>query len=390
VLLKEQSGVALYLTKIQDYAGQVHYALKARNSNDFDVYVSCSDVMFDHRVWCPDGSYGGFTVKANSTGTSKYGFRFGRAAELGMMKDHSSIQFSLYVITARGDKTLLRDQAVSVQLTPQTAISIPGGNLYEFTSVTRGVLAKQQLLFVKDGLKAVLLGFGGSGGDGNLVGAIRYENTSPETKYIHVQGMVMDGIFVECGSIYEIPAGMTVYGTVEVSQSDLELFMIQSPRSVALYVQFMDYFALEGGGGFSELIAYPLVLEQKGSGCSFTEGQTLLLAERGVRIALHHTQTIYDTVYWHCTVINNSGESINLSIVDVTVNGKKVNMDSIMSGASYRDGMCMDGQKTIFTVWSDADASNGLEVTFRLRADDLIAERFLWESTKTIVLNYNS
>lgn len=268
VFLTEQEGVRLYLTTAVEYTGYTRYALKAENSNGFDVRITTNGVAFDSTVWCEDGFCSSFSVPAGGTAASDPGFYCGEAADLGMVDDHSSFQFFLKCITADGRTTLINNRLISVNFSAQTVVTpqhgIIGQGYYRYDTPARGILAGEQLLCEKDGLKITLLGFGGKGGN-SLYGGIRFENTGTESRYVKLEGANMDGIFVECGTgPVHVPGGMVVYQAFSLDEDMLEEFRLDSVSSMAFLVRFMEFYTLEGGGGFSELEWHPVTLTERG------------------------------------------------------------------------------------------------------------------------------
>ena len=391
-LLREE-GITLYLTTVETYDG-TKYTLMAKNGNDFDVAVKSYELAYNDKVYCADGYGGTFSVPAGETVVYEYGFSFGDAADFEMMGDLESLQFNVTVDTYTGERTVIYDQWFSVKLsddnihTPPVSFFVEGYGQYD--TPTRDVLAEKQVICRDGDLTLTLMGLGGNGEEGDkLVGLFCLENSGDEARVLCLQGLSFDGVYfgLDQGPV-TVPAKGTVYEGVFLDEDELDLFMIDSPKEIKLQVKFMEYSTLEGGGGFSEMKWYGVKLSNKGSGVSFTEGAKIIYEGNGVKIALYETvvpQGYYSTYYWHCTVVNENENGINISAENFIVNGKKI--DAMLSGVSAKDGSCDANQKTVFTVYCDGSYGDEVEVTFDLYFYDMEAEKVLWESENQITLS---
>lgn len=398
VKLFDKENVVAYLTTIEDTEG-TRYALKVKNNNDFDIAVLGGELGYNDKVYCPDGTYAYFSVPAGKTVTDDGGFSFGDAEDLKLAGDLSSLQFGIEVQTLKGDKTIIYDQYISVELSSETTfippVSFLSDGYYDYNMPTRGALATQQVVFDRNGLKGTLIGFGGNGTEnGNLVAAFCFENNSDELRHFAIEGFVIDGIYVEeqTGPITVLPHTV-IYKALILTDTDMERFSITSPSSLMLQLKFMKFATLEGGGGFAEAAWYPVTLAQRGSGSNLAEGSTVLYNEKGVRITLNKTvkpdKDSYALQYeWYCTVVNTSGSDIKISADNVTVNGEKVDLNSFNSNVLISYGTCGNGQKTVFRICCDVKKANDtVELAFNPVFFDIVAEKELWRGTQSIKLN---
>lgn len=391
VKLLKKEGVTVYLTSVEKY-GKSAYALKVKNDNKYDIAFLGHELMFNGKVYCPDGSFGYFIVPAGKTVVDEYGISFGDAADLKITDNMSSLQLLFSVVTARGNKTIIYEQECNVAISRETAI-IPSGSFFDdsygvYSVATRGILATEQLIFEKDGLKVYLMGFGGNGKvDSHLVAALRFENTASVTRHFSIDGMVMDDIYVDTGTgPISILPGTTSYKNIILSEDKLNEHMISSPATLSLNVTHMQYATLKGGGGFSNSVFYDIQLKQRGSGSNFKEGNTVLYKENDVCISLIKCVEEYGKVYWYCTVVNESDKGIAIDASNVLLNGKKVNTDELLGDFFTDNGCCGPGQKTIFEICCKSDKTIKLE--FQPIFYDLSQEKILWKGNTKLQLKY--
>lgn len=392
VKLFSENNVTVSLVAKEDYAGK-GYGLKVENNNDFKIIVDAYEYIgYNGNVFCDEGYGSGVYVDANSTATSEYCFSYGVPQDYNLMTDLESIELVINAERYEGGKTIIYKQPVSVKLSDKTTI-IPPPSMWEYDSFdypVKSLQAKEQTLFSEEGVKATLLGVGGDEYGGALKGVIKLENTTDKTKYITIEGLIFDNIYIEnsAGTI-TVPAGCIVYDQIYLSEDDMDEYMITSPSSMSVQIKFSDFLTLEGGGGFGRSYIYPVSLSSKGSGCSFPQGTTVLYNDNGVKISLHELKVSDYYIDWYITVSNNSSEDIYVSAENVMVDGIPTN-DMLVAGdvtAYSSGGKCPVGTKT-FMIFNADNVGRDLEIVFDIVAFDFEKEKILWQSEKPVTITY--
>jgi len=395
VKLFEQEGITAYLTTVEKYDA-VTYALQIENNNDFDVAILGHKLFYNENVDCSDGFFGYFAVPAGETVTDT-GFDFGDAQELGMLTELESIQFTLSVVTLKGDRTLIYQKPVNLTLSDYAASlrqdppedSFFASDFYEIKAPAYGLSAKNQVLYTHDGVCATLLGMGGPGNDDRLILNFSFENTSTVTKNFAILGLSFDDVFVNqsTGPITVLP-GTKIYRTYVLLAEDLALYQLTSASSVDVWVSHMQFATLLGGGGFSETCKYSVALETRGEKAQFKQGDTLLYEDSSVQIFLEKAgERKYGGYEWVCTMVNKGDTGLLLGSADITLNGKLCPTDSVGSPVlSAHDEKCPAGQVTAFTVSYVGDETGDLQLTFIPQFCDFAGEQLLYEGTR-ITLN---
>ena len=394
VELFSKEGITACLTTVEKY-GKTKFALMIENNNDFDVAVLGHEIMFNNWVYCPDGSFGYFSVPAGQSAVDD-GFAFGDAADLGALKDLQSIQFSFSVVTGTGDRTLINEKVVSVEMAEEiAAMGRESGDLlfnktyYSTDAAAFGMQAETQTVFSRDGLQMILMGMGGNGDDSRLVLNFRIENTSAVNQTFRIDGLALDGVFINqaTGPITLAP-NTCIYRNYVLLNSDLEMHGITSASSAKLWVAHMEFATLMGGGGFSESVAYEVTLTKRGQKAHGLQNGSLLYQDEQVMIYLHSAQERpYGGYEWILSMVNKGQENLLLSAGKVTVNGVQVDMDSIAAPvlAPYTE-RCPGGQMTVFDVSYLEDAAGTLRLTIQPQFYDFNGEQLLYSGTE-IVLN---
>jgi hypothetical protein len=379
-LIMEYEGLRIYLTTIENY-GETKYALKVDNTNDYAVSVSAYDGSFDN-IYC--GASCSVDVPAGETAVSQYGFNYGDPAYLGIMDNHRNIWFMLEAETAKGDRTILQNQLITVYLTDQTAIDSPGDSdftyVVEYTQPIRDALANEQIIYHQDGMKVTLLGIGTDEFGSNLYGAVRYENTSQEDYYIGVDALLLDGVYVNSNyGVRFVPAGLTVYEMIAVYGTTLDDHRINSVATIDMVLIFDDYVSMFEN--HRSLKTYPIKLSQKGSGSMLSEGEKLVYEGQGIRLTLHQSEGgSYDE--WQCVLVNSGTDHIQLSLTDITANGAEL---SYWDYTEYY-GACSAESRAMFKFCVTDDDNTIREVSFRLQAKDILTYEILWVSDEVITL----
>lgn len=392
VELFEEQGIKLELTTV-DYYGTEKYSLRATNSNDFPVVVTDGELWYNENVFC-DTFYMGLELQPGETKTYKYGLNFGDAESLGFLTAETpadSIQLSINALTLKEDKTIINNKWVSVSISEATSFFPAttdeddfsfGKTFYHLPS--NDILAHEQLLFDKDGLRVTLEGLGGNGQEDSLmVAALKIENTSSSKKVFGIRGFIFDDIFIEkeTGSI-SVPAGSVMYYQVALLDENLQEHSIVSPSSVTICVEFSEFATISGGGGFSEWAEYPVTLSEKGSGCSLEMGSKLVYDENSIKI--YQKEIIYaegdydsyDKIIF--TVENNSGYDINITPENYYLNSEKINSDTLF-GAAYSIGTpCPDGTTSVFDINTAKDYSDSITLKVDIFIMDIAEEKILF------------
>ena len=396
VKLFEEAGLAAYLTTVEKN-DSTSFALQVENKNSFDVSVLGSNLMFNDYYDCYDGTFGYFSVPAGGTVTDD-GFDFGSAQSLAMLKNLRSIQFSFQAVTFSGNRTLIYNKWVSVKLSDQIAAlrkdppkdSFFSSDYYEIKGPAYGLMAKEQVVFNRDGLRCKLLGLGGGDDADSIILNLMFENTSDEVKYFRLNGIILDNVFLNAatGPITVYP-GTAMYKVNVFQKRELNYNQIKSASAVALSVSHMEFATLMGGGGFSETVKYPISLTKKGANVGFQQGKTLLYQNEEVQIYLKEQLDEYGDPVWLLTMTNKGKRDLLVNTAVVTINGKKYSTDTFnIPVLTPNDVKCPAGLVTSMTVKYVGEETGALTVSFAPQFYDIGGEQLLWEGTG-ITLNKN-
>jgi len=254
-----------------------------------------------------------------------------------------------------------------------------------YTEEAFGVRAEGQLLAEEDGLRIYLEGIGGNGITSALKGAIKYENTTDSVKYISADGIVLDGIYVPLvGGVNEVLPGCIVYDDIVISDMDFELYGITSVSEIQLQFEISLFNTLDGGGGFADVLWYPVRLECRGDAATFEESDDVVFDENGVRIAYMHCDYDKTSVKWYFSVVNESDSGVTVSINDFAING--VPCVSYFDSGFMNNGNLGAGQKTISEILYVGKLKKGDTVSFTIYIYDFTEEQLLFAGTETIEL----
>lgn len=397
VKLLDEENIELYLTTVESYDGK-GYTIEAKNDNDYDIFISGENLVYNDKYYCDNGSLSFYRVPANSTEAYEYRFDFGSAEELKIVKEINSLEFSLSVYTYKNDRTIINDQFFYVTI-PDSQEIIPGADdmwgdydYYQRDKVTRGIFAENQTLFEKNGVKATLVRLGGDGEEnGKLVGHIRLENTSDSVRYVQFDNLILDSVCMDINmSTVILPSKAVVDRAFVIDEEELDLYMITSVKTAAVRLRFMDKYTLDGGGGSSEPYKYDIKLKEKGSGSEFVEGTEVLYEENGVRISLIRTEVPEDYnsyYYWYLSIVNNSGKDLYYSFdsEDATINGK-VQSNFDFSGLGISNYRCGNKEKAVITMFCDESKGDEIEAEFTFDFYDFKNEKLLWSGSTPITL----
>lgn len=277
--LFDQENVTVSLVKTEKY-GNPLYTLAVDNRNDFAVTVSADEIYVNHNLYCHDASGPLMTVPANTAATDEYGFSFGALDDLHLSADLESIQFAVTIQESVKATTLVKDQVVYLTLSEETTLPPYDAFLSEYSAFdqeVRGALAAEQSLRAHDSIAITLLGLGGNGLDTGLRGAVCLENNGDRDQVLELCGISFGNTYLPLNSNrLTLPCGAVAYETISVDEEDLDRAAVTSVGKVTLYVRFLEFDTLEGGGGFVQLKACPVSLSPSGSAPSFEEGATLL------------------------------------------------------------------------------------------------------------------
>lgn len=397
VKLFSQEGITAYLTTVKSYT-TVRYALQVENNNDFDVGIMTSNEMFNGIVDFTDGFGEYLLIPAGETATGT-GFNFGDAENVGALDEMESIQFSFTAITAFGDRTLVFYKPVWVNLSKYAAGlrqdppegSVIGPENYKIDSAAYGLMAKEQVVFERDGLRGILLGMGGHGSDDDrLIIKMGFENISSEEKTFQIYGWSFDGVFVNSPTENITVAPNTrIYRLIVLYDDELTLNQISTASSVSVWVAHKQFAPILGGGGFAQIREYSIKLDVRGKKVNFQHGSTLLYQDASVQIFLKKAeQDRYDYYTWTCTMVNRGDRDLHLSTYYVVLNGKIYTTDSMMLDALVPyDVKCPAGKATSFEVKYIGDETGSLEMSFKPQFYNMSQEELLYEGSKPIVLS---
>ena len=312
VTLFERDGVSVSLASVTDYNGR-GFALSATNDTDRSVYVSVSDVILNGTVYT--AAYDAVEVAPGETVTGEYAMSFGIVEQLTDLSAVTDLTLSVSVNDNATWQTLVKDQPVSVTLgeavrpAPDTTWNTPP----DMTIPVRGVRADEQVLYDQNGVKITLMGLCGSSKDDNYCSMdayFRFDNTADSAAYLSVAGLVADTMYcpISAAGTVTLPARSTVYKKYSLSRSDLTEMGIDSVRDVKVAVDFLQFAAIEGAGGFRETKLLPVKPAATGAPVTVQKGNTVLYDKDGLTVTLRDT----DENNWYLVVTNRSDRGVTL------------------------------------------------------------------------------
>jgi len=313
VTLFERDGVTVSLSAQSDYSGS-GFALTADNKTDAAVTVTADNVILSGSVYA-DAYCPSVEVAPGETATASGIFSFGSAADLIDMSAVTDITFSVSVHNTATWQTLLHKQPVCVTLGKEVRpVPDPTWNAPpDMTIPVRGVRADEQVLYDHNGVKITLLGLCGSSERAeycSLNAYVRFDNTSDNDAFLSVSGLIADGLYCPfplSGTI-SLPPRSTRYNAFSLSSNELERLQIDSIKDLTLAVDFLQFGAIEGAGGFRETQFLPIKTAVSGTPVTIAHGSTVLYDRDGLRITLRDA----DEDKWYLTVTNSSARGITL------------------------------------------------------------------------------
>ncbi len=405
VKLLNMNNVELYLTTIDVY-GNKQYAISAKNKNDFDVMIELSDLGYNGNHYCDSlNSY--LKVEANSSATDDYALSFGDDVELCLIKDLESLRFNITIRevevidkketslnleqeTYKYKNLLVCYQPVNVKLSDATS-HIPKsvwGDATNKYNVTRGIKANQQVLCEENGVRISLVKLGGDQGNVNI--HLMFENNTNEYRYLCVDDFIFDSIAIDCGlsgTEVTIPPKGIVNKEIILIESDFEDYPncdMSSIKNVALRMRYTDGGYFEGAGGRGAPMLLKVKLSKQGKGCKFTEGDTVIYEEKGVRISVFKDEESDDS--WKASVVNNSGKDIYIKMDNISIGSVEYDSNDPFLYIDCYPEQVGDKEKAVVEFYVPQTYGDAEDMLFDLVFYDYNYECKLWSSSKQISL----
>ncbi len=381
------SNVKFSVELTETYSGK-KFNLVCENKNDFAIYFYTEDAVVNGNIYCHDFSTGYVdNVAPGQKFVYEYGMSFGIIQEQEILKQLKQLEFSLTVLTADTNITLVKDQPIELKIKHSPDVTY-GGSFFknEYDKPCLGMLAKEQVVYQQDGVKMTLLGLGGSGGNSNyLNGIVKVEHSGNDIKHFRFDNIFIDDVMLQisCANISAVP-GLVSYYSLTVSSYDIEDLGLTSGSTVQLLLRKMKYVSLEGGGGFAEFQRCNVKLAQKGKKAVVSEGTKVIFNENGVRLSLLKSErNSWGGLSWTLVAVNESNTDYVIDVCDIRINGKEMQNDGYI-GLGANDNMLCAGKRTVMEINYFEDVSNINELVSHICFKDLSSERILKVSDSEI------
>ena len=381
VLLTEENNVSLYLTKLWD-CGTLRFTLELENRNDFPVSLSAEALVANDSIYCKD-SFGDIDALPGQTAWFDYLEPLGLAEESGTLTELKKLSFYVHIRNKTNGGTLLEPRFYNVALS--SAITEEFRTGYEGApfapEVYMGARAEKQVIYRDDTLQLTLLGLGaGEGYSGSLHGILLAENLTDSYITADINGIVINGLFISCGSsLVQIAPGLTAYMEVELLEYRLAELAITDIQSVSLLVRTVqNHYVFTG---FSTPMWCDVVLAESAEAVEpFREAQQVIYEQNGIRIALNPATDVYGTTCWAATVYNGTAEGIQVCIQDIAVNGTASDQGYLAEGQAG-PGQYGYGTFKCYIPLKDVES-----FSFTLQIRDIYEQTILFDDDVTITL----
>lgn len=364
VLLTEEQGVAVYLTKTSDW-GIISYDIEMRNDNDFPVKLQISDLMFNQRFWA-GGPY--FTAGPQSWGGDTVPIQFPLASALGDLDVVNNLSMKLSLSHNTTQKTLW-EKNLEVNTSGNAALKAyyRAEDSIKITEPFKGfLLSEEQLLLEKDGVKISLIKAGAVPDYEKFSYLYRVENTTNELRNFVHNGIDINGTFHHISNSKTLLPGEIYYAV----SSENELYGIEAISRVRFN------FGIEKGKfTYTESQWYEAIPQQAAQNPStMPEGDKVLLEEQGLRISLkEQTLNSGGSKIWTLAVVNTTDQDMNLIMTDISIDGVP------FEGSYTTDVTASNGRIGAKQgIWMDIKSKEGKPVSFRLKVNNMDQNQFFF------------
>lgn len=384
VLLKEENNTRLYLTQLWD-RGNLRFTLELENNNDFPVSLSAESLVCNNSIYCKD-SFGSIDAQPGQTAWFDYLEPLGIAETSGDLESLQSLSFYVHIRNKTTGGTLCQPRFYNVTLSSQVSGQFRDG--YEGAPFAPQAIlcarAEKQVIYQDDSLRLTLLGMGAGGSySDSLYGILLAENRTDSYLTTDINGVVINGLFVSCGSSpVQIAPGLTAYIKLELGSYKLEELSFTGIERLSLLVRTVqDHYVFTG---FSTPIWCDIVLSEKAEAVEpFREAQQVIYEQNGIRIAVDAPTDVYGTTCWYATVYNGNTEGIQVCILDMQVNG------AASENGYLADGQAGPGQYGYGTFKCYVPLQDVETFTFRIQIRDIYEQQILSEEDVTVTLTPN-
>lgn len=351
VVLFQEQGITLSLCQT-DRFGEPGYTLELQNDNAYPVVLKSDGLLCNGNIFCPDGYTGTFAVQAGETVRGTTAMQFGAAEDLDRIGTLKSLSFDFRVENGENRSTVVGKTHVTVGLSQETGIDLTPFRGKIVDGPCLGGYGEEQVLYEEEALQVTLLSFGAEPLSGAPSAWLSVENRGDTPLLFRPEGLAVNDTYLHVTTPAQwVPAGCRYDCHVFLTAEDFILTGITGIREMELCFSLPRRQQLSGSGGFGRLVRCPVKLTSSSQSADFEEGQQVLFAENGIRVAWLATQTEENgqqTAY--LSVVNHSDEDIQLSIGEALLVGQKAVAGQDYSWLYVEDGQVCAGQQCVAKV----------------------------------------
>ena len=404
VLLKEDDDFALYLDKADDSGTEVLTVL-AENKSDKKLRYSVDNVICNKNIDCSDG-YGISSDIAAGERTHPYSsyfttsldsFNYGVAAEIGALKQISSISFSVSLVGYDNKKTMWNNDRIEVDFKKGSEYTVSNTGWFSEPLLEDdledpfGAVVKPQVIVDEPTLKVELLCFGKQ--STRLTGALRFTNLSEDKYYVLTSdGFAIDDIYISCpAGIVELAPGMIAYRDFSCNETTLDQFNVTGLQELTISLRSaINRNILWQGYGSTEWI--DLKLDKKSDSPSqLNDGIETLMDNSCTTVdLLRYELDKYGKKIWYMSLESKNEEGVEVRLVDFNVNGQDFTGNDISAPVFQDEAQAGPGQKSVFKLSSSAIFDSDIkpeditDVSFRIIVYNFTGDKILYEGKTTV------
>ena len=400
ILLKEDDDFALYLDKADDSGTEVLTVL-AENRSDKKLRYSVDNVICNKNIDCSDG-YGisadiapGERTHPYSTyfTTSLDSFNYGVAAEIGALKEISSLSFNVSLIGYDDKKTMWNDERIEVELNKGSEYTVSNTGWFSTPLLEAeledpfGAAVKPQAIIDDPTLKVELLCFGKQ--STGLTGALKFTNLSKDEYYVLTSdGFAIDDIYISCpAGIVELAPGMVAYRDFSCNDTTLDQFNVTGLQKLTISLRSaINRNILWQGYGSTQWI--DLKLDKISDAPSeLNEGVENLMDNSCATVdLLRYELDDYGKKTWYMSIGSKNEDGVQIRLVDFNVNGQDFTGDDLSAPVYQDEAQAGPGHKSVFRLRSSSISDSDItpeditDVSFRIIVYNFTGDKILYES----------
>ena len=413
LLLREDEHIALYLNTQQidqSYTAEPEYVdlltLYAENKSSGEIEVIGNSIICNDTVSCHNGYAPWFAVDAGKK-ASKY-FDFGNAAEIGAVKELTSLRFDVTLIDSDEEKLLWINEPFVINFSPGHEFPMYVRYKSDYYPITErepealfGAVFPKQTVADDDKLTLEVLGVE-SDSYSTVRGAYRITNRSEDKAlYIEFDGLTINDIFLDTRTpvvftypyrespLIKIEPGMTAYRKFIISGSKVKETGITGAQK--LDICYRTAGTLRGlSDGYGDVSWASVTPESVAEApAALNTGERILMDENGVTVSVLQFKKSdygYYAGVWYLLLENTREEGVTIKITDLTVNDMTYSSSSdIILPLFMYMARCGPGQKAVVTASVDKSIAD-CEAVFRFDVFDFTNAKRLFQQTDTVTL----